>query len=170
MSQPLEADILAILAEGRDLTLATVGADGAPHAVVVSYASGGPTIYFGCSPDSQKARNLAADDRVALTVSLPYRDWGEIRGLSISGRARQVPAGEAQDEVALLFTRKFSEIAQYVAGAGDADLALFAITPEVIGVLDYRQGFGHVEHVRVLGLRPLRLARMAAEAVSGAGR
>jgi len=161
MSHPLDTDILAILAEGRDLTLATVGADGAPHAVVVSYASDGATIYFGCSPASQKARNLAADDRVALTITLPYRDWGEIRGLSISGRARPIPPGEALDQAGLLFAQKFSEIAQYVAGAASEGLSLYAVTPEVIGVLDYRKGFGHVAHVRVRSVRPLRLAPLA---------
>ena len=159
MSQPLEADILAVLAEGRDLTLATLEPDGAPHAVVVSYASDGLTIYFGCSPASRKARNLAGDERVALTITLPYRDWGEIRGLSIRGRARAVPPGEAQDRVGLLFAQKFSEIAQYVTG--DADLALFAVTPEAIGVLDYRRGFGHVTQVRVDAVHPPRLAAVA---------
>lgn len=157
MSQHLVPDILAILSEGRDMTLATTLPDGGPHAVVVSYASDGLTIYFGCSPASQKARNLARDDRVALTVTLPYRDWGQIRGLSLCGRAHPVAAGEAQDRVALLFAAKFSEIAQYISTAGE-DLALFAVTPEVIGVLDYRKGFGHVTHVRVLQADPPRTA------------
>lgn len=155
MSQHLVSDILAVLSEGRDLAIATTFADGAPHVVTVSYASDGLTIYFGCSAGSQKAQNLARDGRVALTLTLPYRDWGEIRGLSLSGRARAVPAGEAQDRAAVLFMQKFSEIAQFVS-APEAELSLFAVTPEVIGLLDYRKGFGHVEHVRVLQVEPAR--------------
>lgn len=151
-----EAEMTAILAEGRDLTLASVGPDGAPHAVVVSYASDGLTIYFGCSPHSRKAQNLEADDRVAVTVTLPYRDWAEIRGLSISGRAHRLPPGEARDRAGLLFLEKFSEVAQFVATPAD-DLALYEVLPEVVGILDYRQGFGHVEHVRVASLQPVRL-------------
>lgn len=160
MSQHLLPDILEILTEGQDMTVATILPDGAPHAVTVSYASEGLTLYFGCSPASQKARNLDRDGRVAITVTLPYRDWSQIRGLSLAGRARPVPPGLRQDRVAALFAAKFSEIAQYVSDVGDG-LALFEVTPEVIGVLDYRKGFGHVEHVRVLGLDPPKTVRLA---------
>lgn len=149
----LVPDILEILGEGLDMTVATTLVDGAPHAVVVSYVSQGLALYFGCSPGSQKARNLERDDRVAATVTLPYRDWSQIRGLSICGRARRVTADAEQSRVANLFATKFSEVAQYVSDAGD-DLALFEISPEVIGVLDYRKGFGHVDHVRVVRSDP----------------
>jgi hypothetical protein len=163
MSQHLIPDILAILVEGQDMAVATTLPDGAPHAVTVSYASDGLAIYFGCSPASQKARNLVRDDRVAVTVTLPYRDWSQIRGLSLTGRARPVALGVAQVRVAGLFAAKFNEIAQYVSDAGDG-VALFEVTPEIIGVLDYRKGFGHVEHVRVLGLDPPRTARLGSAA------
>jgi hypothetical protein len=161
MAQHLLSDILAVLAEGQDMAVATTFADGSPHVVTVSYVSEGLALYFGCSPASQKARNLARDDRVAVTITLPYRDWSQIRGLSLCGRAGPVQPGLAQARVAALFAAKFSEIAQYVAGVDGDDLALFEVTPEVVSVLDYRKGFGHVEHVRVLELDPPRTARLA---------
>lgn len=148
MPAKLQADIAAILAEGQDMTVASLFPDGAPHASTVSYASDGLKIYFGCSPASQKAQNLTRDGRVAVTVNLPYRDWGEIRGLSLQGRARRLPAGPEADQAGLLFLQKFSEIAQYVSTEG-GDLALFEITPQTVSVLDYRQGFGHVAHARL---------------------
>jgi nitroimidazol reductase NimA-like FMN-containing flavoprotein (pyridoxamine 5'-phosphate oxidase superfamily) len=163
MSQHLVAGILAVFSEGRDLALATTFADGRPHVVTVSYASEGLMIYFGCSAGSQKAQNLARDGRVALTITLPYRDWGEIRGVSLSGHARALSAGEARDRAAILFMQKFSEIAQYVSTPGD-ELSLFAVTPEVIGLLDYRKGFGHVEHVRVVQAEPPRIAPLSPRA------
>ena len=46
----LVPDILEILGEGLDMTVATTFVDGAPHAVVVSYVSQGLALYFGCSP------------------------------------------------------------------------------------------------------------------------
>lgn len=147
MTPSLAAEIEAILAEGRDMTVATILADGSPHATTVSYASAGQTIYFGCSPASQKAQNLARDPRVALTITLPYRDWAEIRGVSAQGRARRVPAGSATDAAGLLFAQKFSEIAQYVSGASE-DIALFEVTPAAVALLDYRRGFGHVTYNR----------------------
>lgn len=140
-----EAQIGAVLSEGRDATIATVMADGGPHATTVSYASAGPKLYFGCSSRSLKAANLARDDRVAVTVTLPYRDWAEIRGLSARGRVRRLTSEDDIGRVGLLFMEKFSEVAQYIA-TGDADLALFEVSFDAVGLLDYRQGFGHVEH------------------------
>lgn len=163
MSQHLVPDILAILAEGRDMAVATTSPDAGPHVVTVSYANADAALYFGCSPHSRKAHNLDRDDRVAISITLPYRDWSQIRGLSLSGRARRVDPGQPQALVAALFAGKFSELAQYVPEAGD-ELALFEVVPEVIGVLDYRKGFGHVEHVRVVQVDPFRTARMTAPA------
>ena len=147
MSSKLAAEIEAILDAGRDMTVATIhGLDGSPHATVVSFVSEGRRLYFGCSPTSQKARNLEQDPRIALTVTLPYRDWAQIRGLSAQGRAQRVPLGSEADAVALLFARKFSEIPQFVGGVA-GDIALFEVTLSTVAVLDYRQGFGHVTHV-----------------------
>ncbi|PZQ54470.1 MAG: pyridoxamine 5'-phosphate oxidase [Phenylobacterium zucineum] len=147
MTHPLLPDILEILRTGQDMTVATVRADGAPQATTVSYASDGLSIFLGCGHDSQKARNLAHDPRVSLTINLPYRDWSQIRGLSIFGRARPVTEGAPLARAATAFLAKFPEVAQYVSGEGE--VAMFEITPELISVLDYRQGFGHHELVRV---------------------
>jgi len=141
----IEAEVAAVIAEGRDMTIATLMPDGAPHASTVSYASRGEVIYFGCSAKSQKAANLARDPRVALTINLPYRDWAEIRGVAFQGRARRLSAGADLEAAALLFMNKFSEIAQFVSASPD-ELALFEVTPTGVALLDYRKGFGHVEY------------------------
>lgn len=141
---PFHAEIVAILAKGRDLTLATVRPDGAPQATTVSYAAEGSVIYFGCGTASQKARNLAGDDRVSLTVDLPYGDWNAIRGLSLFGHARPVPV-EAWPEVGRLFAAKFPEMAHHQGEVGE--MVLFRIVPAIVSVLDYRKGFGHTDTV-----------------------
>lgn len=141
-----EADILAVLQAAEDLTIATLMPDGAPHATTVSYASEGMAIYFGCGPTSQKAQNLLRDDRVAATINLPHRDWGQIRGLSLQGRARRITDGAKLEAIALLFFNKFSEIAQH-AGEIAGELAVFELQPSNIAILDYRRGFGHVDYV-----------------------
>ena len=148
MTQTAQQQIAAILTEGRDLTVATLRPDGAPQATVVSYASDGPAIFFGCGDESQKAANLARDSRVALTVTLPYRDWAEIRALSISGHAREVRDPDEIARVGLLFMVKFPEVAQYITGPADS-LLFFRVDPEIVSILDYRQGFGHTELVRL---------------------
>jgi uncharacterized protein YhbP (UPF0306 family) len=151
MTSPLKQDILDIIATGQDMTLATVRPDGAPQATTVSYASDGLRIFFGCGEASQKAQNLAREPRVSLTINLPYRDWSQIRGVSVFGQARRVTDGEALAKAGQAFLAKFPEVAQYVTGEGE--VAMFEVTPELISVLDYRQGFGHTELVRVMGDR-----------------
>ena len=151
MTSPLKPDILEIIATGQDMTVATVRPDGAPQATTVSYASDGLRIFFGCGEGSQKARNLAQEPRVSLTINLPYRDWSQIRGVSVFGRARRVTEADGLERAGQAFLAKFPEVAQYVTGEGE--VAMFEVTPELISVLDYRQGFGHTDLVRVEGDR-----------------
>lgn len=148
MSGNLEREIVDVFAAGKDLTLATLWPDGRPQATTVSYASDGLGLFFGCGEGSQKARNLARDDRVSLTINLPYADWSQIRGVSLFGRARRLTAANDVEHFAGLFRAKFPEVAQYVS-AGEEGLAMFEILPEVISLLDYRQGFSQHKLVHV---------------------
>jgi nitroimidazol reductase NimA-like FMN-containing flavoprotein (pyridoxamine 5'-phosphate oxidase superfamily) len=148
MNDAQKTEIEAILREGQDLTLATVRPDGAPQATTVSYAAEGLTIYFGCDAGSPKAHNLEHDPRVSLTVNLPYRDWSEIRGVSLFGRAQRLTDADELARAGVIFMQKFPEIAQYVTPGAEGP-ALYRITPEVVSILDYRKGFGHTELVEV---------------------
>jgi PPOX class probable F420-dependent enzyme len=63
-------------------TVATLGPDGQPHASVVWIDRDGETLVFSVTADKQKARNLARDPRISLTVfdlENPYHST-EIRG------------------------------------------------------------------------------------------
>ena len=148
MDLAVEQEIISILDEANDLTIATVRKDGYPQATTVSYVNDGLTIYFGCAAESQKAQNLAHNPKVSLTVNLPYANWSEIRGLSIGGRAEPVTDPREIDQVAQLMFQKFPQIAPYAPTELEG-VVLFRITPEVISVLDYRKGFGHTDLVKV---------------------
>jgi nitroimidazol reductase NimA-like FMN-containing flavoprotein (pyridoxamine 5'-phosphate oxidase superfamily) len=148
LAEDLKHDMAAILLEGKDMTLATLQPDGAPQATTVSYASDGEAIFFGCAESSRKAQNLARDHRVSITINLPYQDWAQIRGLSISGRARQLSDGDDIARAGVLFMAKYPEIAQYVSAPGD-ELAIFRVEPEIVSILDYRKGFGHTALLRL---------------------
>lgn len=151
MDEALRQQIIAVLDEGKDLTLATLREDGYPQATTVGYASDGLAIWFGCSSQSQKAHNLARDDRISATVDLPYGDWTEIRGLSLGGRARRLTDEAEAARAGAAFLRKFApQIGKHLA-SGAGDMALFQIEPEVISLLDYQKGFGHNELVRLSG-------------------
>ena len=49
-------------------TIATVRVDGFPEATTVSFMNDGLRIYFGTATNSQKARNIAQNDKVSLTM------------------------------------------------------------------------------------------------------
>lgn len=157
MDHALRHEILTILDIGQDLSLATLRDDGGPQATTVSYVSDGLSIYFGCWAGSQKAHNLTRDPRVALTIGLPYGNWNEIRGLSMSGSAARLSDPEQMLAVGRLFTAKFPQLEGSFA-LGGVEMALFCITPLVISVLDYRKGFGHVDHVDAAELETVAAA------------
>lgn len=164
MDATLRNEILSILADASDMTVATIRQDGYPQATTVSYASDGLTLYFGTSAESQKARNIARNGKVSLTVNLPYENWGEIRGLSAGGKAERIEDPREIERAERLLLQKFPDaIAEYVAGEAQG-IALFRIIPEVISVLDYRKGFGHTDLVTDAG----REAEGASDAVEEA--
>jgi general stress protein 26 len=141
-------EIVEILAGANDMTIATLRLDGYPQATTVNYVNDGVTIYFGTGAETQKARNIAACDKVSLTANLPYKTWDEIRGLSMGGRAARLTDPREIAKVGRLILKKFPQGADF--GPDDAtSIALFSISPEVVSVLDYRKGFGHAELIMV---------------------
>lgn len=139
----LRQEVIDILAEGRDMTIATLRPDGWPQATTVSYASESADIYFGCGQTSQKAHNLSRDGRVSLTVTLPYKDWSQIRGVSLAGHAERVKDETELWRAAELFAKKFPEVGQYALDT--EEVAFFRVRPQVVSLLDYRKGFGHTD-------------------------
>src|SRR6516162_11395752 len=134
MDPALREEILSVLKAATDMTIATIRPDGYPQATTVSFVSDGLTMYFGCAAESQKAQNIAHNDKVSLTVTLPYFNWEEIRGLSMGGTATPVTDPNEINRVSELMLRKFPQILEY-ALAGKKGLFLVRITPEVISLL-----------------------------------
>ena len=150
MDTALLATIESILETTADLTIATVRDDGYPQATTVSYASDGLKLYFGTSAQAQKARNLARNNKVSVTVNRPYAGWEEIQGLSIGGVTDRVTDPAELGRVGQLMLKKFPQVMNYLPpDAGE--MAIFRVTPVVISVLDYTKGFGHTDLVRVEG-------------------
>ena len=148
MDTKTRADIIAIIDATDDMTIATMREDGFPQATTVSYVNDGLKIYFGTVADGQKARNIAQNNKVSLTINRPYDNWGEITGLSMGAIATPVTEPEEFDKVGGLLFQKFPQIPEYTSTETDT-LTLFRIDPVVISLLDYRKGFGFCEMVEV---------------------
>ena len=90
MDDALRRKILALLDEHRIMTVATLRPDGWPQATTVGYVNEGLTLYFLCGLDSQKARNIARDNRISLTIDHDTADLMAITGLSMAAHAYPV--------------------------------------------------------------------------------
>jgi nitroimidazol reductase NimA-like FMN-containing flavoprotein (pyridoxamine 5'-phosphate oxidase superfamily) len=90
MDDEIRRKILTLLDQHRIMTIATLRPDGWPQATTVGYVNEGLTLYFLCGLDSQKAANLARDDRVSLTIDHDMPQVMEITGLSMAAHAQAV--------------------------------------------------------------------------------
>ena len=90
MDESFRRKILALLDRHRTMRIATLRPDGWPQVTTVGYANDGFAIYFLCGPDSQKASNLARDDRVSLAIDDDPTQVMDITGLSMAARANVV--------------------------------------------------------------------------------
>lgn len=140
--------ILGLLAAHRLMRLATLRPDGWPQATTVGYASEGLTLYFLCGPGSQKAANLAADDRVSLTIDHDTSDMMRIAGLSMAAHAYPVTEPSEVSRIMNLLVHRYPA-QQSLPGPmpGPQAVRVFRVEPKLISLLDYSRGFGYTELV-----------------------
>ena len=149
MTEEIRLKILNLLDQHRIMTIATVRPDGWPQATTVGYANDGLRIYFLCAPDSQKAANLARDNRVSLTIDHDTPQVMEISGISMAARAQAVvDASEGEKAMRMLMQRYPQQNSlPFTSMPTFAEVRIFRLTPTVISVLDYSKGFGHTDLV-----------------------
>jgi len=148
MDEYFRRKILALLDQHRIMTIATLRPDGWPQATTVGYVNEGLILYFLCGRESQKAANLARDDRVSLTIDHDTPNLMEITGLSMAGRAQPVLDRAVAGNVLRMLPLKYPEpISLPVPMPTPEDVRIFRVTPTVISVLDYSKGFGHTDLV-----------------------
>lgn len=148
MDEAIKAKILSLLDGHRNMTVATVRPDGWPQATTVGYGNDGLTLYFLCGLDSQKAKNLALDNRLSLTIDDDTPQVMDISGLSMAARAEPVtdPA-EGEKALQLLMAKYPPQGELPLPMPSPADVRIFRVTPTVISVLDYTKGFAHTDLV-----------------------
>lgn len=105
--QLTDAEIEDFLGSQMKVQVATVGPDGAPHLTTLFYVLDEGRIVFWTYGSSQKVRNLRRDPRVTCLVEDGV-DYFELRGVSITGRARLV---EDYDEIKGIGSRVMTRMA-----------------------------------------------------------
>jgi nitroimidazol reductase NimA-like FMN-containing flavoprotein (pyridoxamine 5'-phosphate oxidase superfamily) len=148
MDEEIRRKILALLDQHRIMTIATLRPDGWPQATTVGYVNEGLTLYFLCGLESQKAANLARDDRASLTIDHDTPQVMEITGLSMAVRAQPVVERAEAEKVLRMLPLKYPEQVWLPGPMPSAEqVRIFRLTPKVISVLDYSKGFGHTDLV-----------------------
>lgn len=148
MDEMIRKKIMTLLDQHRNMTVATLRPDGWPQATTVGYANDGLTLYFLCGPDSQKAENLARDDRVSLTIDHDTPQVMEITGLSMAAHAQVVTDPKEGEKALCLLMQKYPlQDSLPLPMPTPEDVRIFRVTPTVISVLDYSKGFGHTDLV-----------------------
>ena len=148
MDEQIRKKILTLLDQHRIMTIATLRPDGWPQATTVGYVNDGMTIYFLCGPQSQKAQNLARDNRLSLTIDHDVSDPMAITGLSMAAHAHPVADPAELAKAMMLLGQRYPEYAKFPMPKPE-EIGVFRVEPKVISVLDYSKGFGHTDLMTV---------------------
>jgi general stress protein 26 len=140
----IKQQMIEYVASHQQMTLATVTPDGKPLARTVDYITDSADIYFGTGKDSRKVRDIQNNPNVAYTIDEVYKDWSQIQGAQMQGKATIVTDEAELNRIVQLFIEKFPVLADMPMGP---DLAIVKITPTEGFFLDYRKGFGHMDGI-----------------------
>ena len=152
MNDAIKKQILALLDQHRIMRLATIRPDGWPQVTTVGYVNEGLDLYFVCGLESQKAANIAKDNRVSLTVDHDTSDLMAISGLSMAARAIPVTDRGEAARILRMLPLKYPKDTKLPGPMPTADqVCIFRLSPTVISVLDYSKGFGHTDLCEVAG-------------------
>ena len=94
--------------------LATVGRDGRPHIVPITFALDDDTIYFAIdfkpkkTADLQRLRNIEANPSVSVLVDHYEDDWTKLWWVRVDGSARIVIDGAVFEKGIALLTQRYS--------------------------------------------------------------
>lgn len=124
-----EARIQEFLATKEVVVLATVQADGAPLAMAMWFLQDPAALTMISVAGTQKVRNLHRDPRVCVIAEGGVT--GDVRGVSVHGRAEFLADGPERRALAERFVEKYRQYLERRWGgrAMPADRVMFRIVP-----------------------------------------
>jgi PPOX class probable F420-dependent enzyme len=137
------AELAELYAECKSLQVATLGKDGAPHLTTLWFMVHDGKVMFETYGKSQKVMNLRRDPRIAVLCE-KGEDYGELRGVSIQGRAELVESGERlQSLMTALVDHHFpgqsaEKVAEIAAGMA-AKRIVVVVHPDKVISWDHRK-------------------------------
>ncbi len=95
--------------------LATVGPDGRPHIVPITFATADGSLYFSVdqkpkrTKNLQRLRNIVANPAVSVLVDHYEDDWSSLWWVRVDGTARIVEKGPEFDEAMSLLSARYEQ-------------------------------------------------------------
>lgn len=130
------------------MAIATLRSDGWPQNTIVGYANKGLTIYFLILRASQKFRNIARDDRVALAIGEQPVNIHFAEAVYASARAAEVTDTQEREEAWQLLMKRHPNLGGR-AMPDEAVTAIMRARCEHVSVVDYSKGLGHTDSINV---------------------
>jgi PPOX class probable F420-dependent enzyme len=102
--------------------LATIGRDGRPHIVPITFAMGDDELYFAVdhkpkrTVNLQRLRNIEANPAVSVLVDHYENDWSRLWWVRVDGQARIVNAGEQRDQAIALLSSRYEQYRSLAPG------------------------------------------------------
>jgi uncharacterized protein YhbP (UPF0306 family) len=142
------AEVRRFLDGERTMTLAFADTAG-PWAADVYYVRRGAEFFVLSSPSSRHARAFSTGAAAAATVRADSRDWREIRGVQMSGRAGEVAAGPERETALGLYTGRFPFATEILLGAARRldRVRVYRFAAERVLWIDNRTGLGNRREV-----------------------
>lgn len=134
-----------LLSEGRDLQVATNGANGYPHLTTLWYAIVDSRITFRSFTKSQRIVNLTRDPRITVLVEAGD-DYDDLRGVMIQGTAELVADPDQVMATYLAVTRRMQggdvtpEAVEALFGRFRDKNTVVTVHPERVISWDHRKG------------------------------
>lgn len=130
MTALADAAVQRFLATRHVIVLATVQADGSPLAMAMWFLPDPAAMTMLSVANTQKVRNLRRDPRVSVVAETSGAAGGDIRGVSVQGRAEFIGDGPEQRALVERFHARYPGLARLWGGqAMPADRVMFRIVP-----------------------------------------
>ena len=148
----LRRELLDYLATHNVMTIASCHQN-VPWAAAVFYTNADFVLYFLSNPKSRHGTNMAENAQVSAAIHENYREWREIRGIQLEGRAERLTSIKQQAAFWKTYEKKFPFVKQFFRAGGLRDMLsakvtgirLYRIVPRQIYFIDNSKGFGHRE-------------------------
>ena len=150
MSKDLSKQAKEIIARINYITIASVTPDSKPwNSPVFSAYDDDYNFYWGTHKDSQKAKNIAANENVFLVIYDSTVPPGTGEGVYVKAKAHQITKLEEVKKVFdLLKTRHATSFWDFAAVGEDGPIRLYKAIPEKVWMSDGDSKNGHYVDIR----------------------